>query len=392
MITRCLELSPNESFFLLGSRAVGKKTLIDSFPHFNSAFCINLLLSDEKKLYTHNPSHLRDIINALPNDITHVIIHELQKIPLLIDIMAELLHSSPKYFILTSSNIRELKFASPNLLTGNPIIHNLLPFTYLELKKSMTLKNALRWGLLPTIVELKSPDEKVAYLSHYAETYLQHEIIDENIIADTEAFKRFIELVAYFNGEIIKYKKIARDCQADKKSVRNYFIVLVDTFMGFFLVPFKQSFRGHQRETPKFYFFDAGVARAFAKQLSSPIRENTHYISRAFTSFIITQCKHLAAYYHRDYRLTYFRTKEENEIELVVERLDKPLVFITINSSKCITEKHLATLKEVTKYYWDAEAVCFSREEHIRMHNNITIYPWAEGIKKYFGDFTTSPT
>jgi len=143
-------------------------------------------------------------------------------------------------------------------------------------------------------------------------------------------------------------------------------------------------YKGISTKTPKFYFFDTGVVRALQSQLSVPLTEQTSAYGNIFEHFMILQCKQLASYANNEYRFSYLATKDGAEIDLVVERPGKKILFIEIKSSKNVEARHLKTLHTMAKDYGECEAVCFSRDTFIKQLDGITVYPWQEGLKRYF--------
>lgn len=97
-----------------------------------------------------------------------------------------------------------------------------------------------------------------------------------------------------------------------------------------------------------------------------PLMESTSAFGDVFEHFIINQCIQLASYRHRNYRFTYLATKDDAEIDLVVER------------------RHLSTLKTLAQDFGDCEAICLSRDQYIKDIDNVRVYPWTVGVKKYF--------
>ena len=70
---------------------------------------------------------------------------------------------------------------------------------------------------------------------------MKEEVWSEQLIKKIEPFRRFLEVSAQCNGKIINYSNIARDVGVDDKTVFEYFLILEDTLLGFFLEPFQHS-------------------------------------------------------------------------------------------------------------------------------------------------------
>jgi predicted AAA+ superfamily ATPase len=176
---------------------------------------------------------------------------------------------------MTGSSARKLKRGGANLLAGRAFVYHLFPFSFVEVGEMFDLEKALNWGMLPQIFATRTNDDRVRFLQAYAYTYLKEEIAAEQIVRKLGPFRRFLEVAAQCNGKIINYAKIASDVGVDDKTVKEYFLTLEDTLIGFFLEPFQHSFRKRLSHKPKFYFFDLGVTKALARTLTVELRPST---------------------------------------------------------------------------------------------------------------------
>jgi len=385
VLNRLIQLPKNKSLFLFGARGVGKSTLLrHSFPEEQSLW-INLLSTDDESRFSRHPEELAAIARALPPQKKYIIIDEIQKIPKLLDIVHLLIEEKlPVYFIMTGSSARKLKRGGANLLAGRAFVYHLFPFSFLEMRESFHLHNVLERGSLPAVMQYSNHEECYQFLQAYAHIYLKEEIWSEQFIKNLDPFRRFLEVAAQMNGKILNYASIARDVGVSENTVKDYFSLLEDTLIGFFLEPFHHSFRKRLRAAPKFYFFDIGVTRTLARLLSISLREGTSMYGETFEHFIILECMKLADYYSLDYRFSYLTTRDDAEIDLVVDRPGQPHLFIEIKSSREVLPQSLNTLRQLARDFKHCEAVCFSQDSYIKKYDDITIYPWQEGIKKFF--------
>lgn len=384
MYSRLQTLTQTHHLFLFGPRGAGKSTLLQaSFPKETTLY-LDLLSYEIEDRLSKNPQVLMEIVHALPENITHVVIDEVQKIPRLLDVVHQLIEEKQKIFVLSGSSARKLKHGGANLLAGRAFVYNLYPFSFIELNDTFDLNLALHFGTLPKSVELTTAQEKQQYLISYAHTYLKEEIVAEQWVRNLDPFRRFLEVSARCNGKIINYANIARDVGASEKTVKDYFEILNETLIGFLLEPFHHSFRKRLSQKPKFYYIDTGIVRSLTRSLSLPLQERTSAYGDAFEHYIILECLRLASYFKPEYRFSYLKTKDDAEIDLVVDRPGLPHLFIEIKSSNFVDEIQLNTLKSLAKDFGNCEAVCFSQDPYARQLETITIYPWMEGIKRYF--------
>ncbi len=389
-IQRLLKLSKHHSLLLFGARGTGKSTLLyQNFPE-EKTLRIDLLEAEMEMRLSQNPDELRQIVHALPEEITHVIIDEVQKIPKLLDIIHLLIEEKSstkkkKIFVITGSSERKLKRGGANLLAGRAFEYHLFPFSFIELGKKFDLSNALNYGLLPKIQEFEdSKEDKEKFLITYAHTYLQQEIIAEQVVRNLNPFRRFLEVSAQCNGKIINYRNIALDVGVNEMTVKQYFEILEDTLIGFFLESFQHSFRKRLSHKPKFYYFDVGVARALARQLSLSVLPGNSYYGEVFEHHVILECWKLAKYFKPEYRLSYLQTKDDAEVDLVVERPGEKYLFIEIKSTNNVKQEQLKGFQRLARDFGECESVCFSCDPYAKQVNEILVIPWQEGVKQFF--------
>jgi uncharacterized protein len=388
MFSRLRRFSKKHSFFLFGPRGTGKITLLRE--RFDKRECLWLDLLDtsvEDRFY-RNPGDLYAIVKALPNEITYVVLDEIQKVPKLLDEVHRLIEETDKIFVLTGSSARKLKHGGVNLLAGRAFVYHLHALSCFELKGEFSLDQALHWGTLPKIFSLKQDSEKSEFLRSYADIYLKEEIWSEHVIRKLQPFRRFLEVAAQCNGKIINYANIARDVGVDDKTVREYFQILEDTMIGFFLEPHHNSFRKRLVEKPKFYFFDPGVVRSLSRRLSVPLTPKTAAYGEAFEHFILLEFIRLGSYFQSDYRFSFVRTSSDVEIDLMVERPGKPHLCIEIKSSDTIDEMDIKPFLKLTEDIPNCEAIVLSQDRFMKKFGHVTCYPWKQGIEQYFPEIS----
>lgn len=346
---------------------------------------IDLLKPDEEERLIKNPSDLIAQIQGLEPAVSWVIVDEIQKIPKLLDVVHFCIEKHQKKFALTGSSARKLKRGSANLLAGRAFVHRFFPLTHLELGKTFDVHQALQWGTLPKIFHLQDPQDKIRYLRSYSQIYLKEEIVAEQIIRKLEPFRLFLEIAAQQNGEIVNFSNIARDVGVDTVTVQSYFQILEDTLMGFLLHPFHQSIRKRQRTNPKFYFFDAGVKRALAGQLTVDLQDQTYDFGKIFEHLVIVESIRFNDIFEKDYRFSYLRTKDSAEIDLIIERPGLPTALVEIKSSLHVDERDVRTLTAFQKDWKSpVEAYCLSRDSIPKVIDEVHLLPWQMGLKKIF--------
>jgi len=382
---RLLDVNITESLLLLGPRGTGKSTYLRERLRTTPAFWINLLLPKTEDAYARDPERLIREVTALPDKMTHIVIDEIQKVTPLLDVVHELIETTHKTFVLTGSSARKLKAGSANLLAGRALVHHLYPLTSNELGSTFDLSTAMKFGTLPRIWNLKTDSARRKMLETYALTYLNEEIRAEQVVRNLDPFRKFLEVAAQMNGRVINFSAISDDVGVDEKTVQNYFQILEDTLVGFFIEPFHTSVRKKISKSPKFYFFDTGVKRALARQLTLDLVSSTYEFGDLFEHFVILEINRWVSYSGNQFSLNYLRTYEDAEIDLVVQRPGKSLLLVGIKSTDSVQRKHLKQLVALGQDFpGTPELLCLSNDPGSQVMENVLCLHWQQGLKRFF--------
>jgi predicted AAA+ superfamily ATPase len=314
-----------------------------------------------------------------------VLIDEVQKLPKLLDIVHHLIEETDVHFALTGSSARKLRRKGVDLLAGRASVYHLYPFSSQELGETFSLQQALEWGSLPAVVNAQSNAERQEFLQAYTHTYLKEEIAEEQAVRQLEPFRRFLSVAAQSNSKIINYKKIADDVGTSAVTVKTYFSILEDTLLGFLLDPFHESIRKSQRQSPKFYFFDTGVERALSRSLDVPLKEGTYAYGSTFETFFINEVIKCKDSFRRDYALSYLRTKDDAEIDLIIERNPADRILIEIKSSTRVQQSDSKNLNAFATSIKHSKALLISQDPNLKRFDAVTAMHWQQGLKEIFG-------
>ena len=370
-----LDLPKGQSAFLWGARSTGKSTFLKQ--KFPTSIYYDLLNTDVLNKLRIRPALLREELNLQSKERLQypIIIDEVQKVPPLLDEVHWLIENKGLSFILCGSSARKLKRGAANLLGGRAWKFTFYPLTFPEIK-DFDLLRALNQGLIPSIYQ--SNYHKRAFRA-YVDLYLKEEIQAEGLVRNLPGFARFLDLVGFSNTELLNYKKIATDCGVDAKTVKEYYTILLDTLIGYYVYPFSNNEKRQVlSSTPKFYLFDVGVGSYLSKQPVVELRGSA--AGNAFEHYIFMELMAYIGLHELEYKIHYWRTKTGHEVDFVTEDGQVAIeVKISDNPRK-------ADYKGLLTYCSDhkprlAIVVCLVDEAR-KTSDNICILPW----KKFLHD------
>jgi predicted AAA+ superfamily ATPase len=382
MIARELNILTGNSFLLFGSRGTGKTRLLKELFSKTSAMWIDLLDPHQEYQFNRRPELLRQRISELQSEPEWVVIDEVQRAPKLLDIAHQLIESTKIKFALTGSSARKLRRGGANLLAGRAFVYHLYPFTWTELGSEFSLEETLLWGALPKTLSLKTDEERELFLSSYVDTYLKEEVVAEQLVRNVTPFRTFLDLTGQLNGEPINYAKLSREVRADDTTIRTYFEILEETLIGFRLPSFDKSVRKQQLQSPKFYLFDLGIKRAIDRFSIVKLIPGSSLYGQAFEHFIILEAVRRNEYRRKRAKLSYLRTKDGLEVDLVIEKPGQPPIFVEIKATDNIETIELGGFERLISADKGITGLVLSRDKRPFSRGAIRFMPWQEGLKE----------
>ena len=370
-----LEKYDGLSVFLWGARQTGKSTFLKKT--YSDSLYIDLLLSQEFKRYLDSPEQFRQRCIANHQN-KPVIVDEIQKLPELLNEIHWMIENENISFILSGSSPRKILRKNENLLGGRAIRLELYPLSFVEIPDFDILR-AFNNGLLPRMYDSNNAS---VLLEAYVGSYLEDEIIAETKIRNAEIFSRFLSKAAFANGEFVNYTNIAQDCGVASSTIKEYYQILEETLLGSFVPSFQKKPKRRVVLTPKFYFFDIGIANYLLKR--KHIEWGTLDAGHTFEHYIYMELKAYAQYSGKKFPIHYWHTSSQLEVDFI---LGDHECAIEVKANDNVNNKHFKGLKAFAEEYTVKKQIIVSNDPYIRQANDILIYPWRVFLEKlWFGE------
>ncbi len=367
-------LLKKKSFFLFGPRTTGKSTLI-GLQLANGTPIIDLLDSEIYLRLSAKPYELKSLIVQHPNH-SVVVIDEIQRVPELLNEVHRMIEQDKIRFLLTGSSARKLKKGYVNLLAGRAWTAELFPLTSFEIPH-FNLSRYLRYGGLPAVYLSDEPDEE---LSAYVNTYLKEEIQAEALVRKIPAFSRFLQTSALTSGHMLNFSEVASDAGIPVTTVREYYQILEDTFLGFLLPSWVKSVKRKAISTAKFYYFDIGVKNTLAR--IQAIEPKSDLYGQAFEHFIAMELRAYLSYRRKRIEMSYWRSKHGHEVDFILG--DE--IAIEVKSTNKTSDKHFKGLKILAEEDICKRYILISHDKINRKDDQFEALYWGKFLSLLWGD------
>ncbi|MEX2444288.1 MAG: AAA family ATPase [Alkalispirochaeta sp.] len=301
----------SRSVFLFGPRQTGKTTLLRQ--RYPDAFWVNLLDGRQFLKYSAEPWRLAEETTALTAG-SIVVIDEIQRLPVLLNEVHDLIETRDFRFVLTGSSPVKLRRGGVNLLGGRARLRYLSPLVFPEIPE-WDLHQIVVTGTLPSVYLSDEPWED---LRSYAGLYLQHEVQAEGLVRGIDGFSRFLHTAAHSAGRQIVFEQTASDAQVPARTVREYFGILEQTLIGRMVAPYQPAASTSRKPVArgKFFFFDVGVVQALTGRRT--VAAGTPEYGSAVEQYLFTELEAWVRYQRLDAAVTFWRTVGEREVDFVI--------------------------------------------------------------------------
>ena len=238
-----------------GPRQSGKTTLCrTTFPNLKY---VNLEAPDQRDFAESDP---RGFLSQLGEG---AIIDEVQHVPALLSYLQVLADEIGRngLFVLTGSEQFSLSRAISQSLAGRTALLRLLPFSLAERQRvgaSDSIDDIIYSGFYPRILD-HGLDPRQA-LGDYFETYVERDVRRLGEIRNLSSFRRFVRLCAGRVGQLVNLSSLGSDAGVSHTTAREWLTVLEASYVIFQLPPFHANIRKRLVKSPKFYFYDVGLA------------------------------------------------------------------------------------------------------------------------------------
>jgi len=197
-------------------------------------------------------------------------------------------------------------------------------------------------------------------------------------IQDESAFIRFVRAAASLSGEMLNLSTMAEICGKDIKTVRAWLSVLESSGIVYLLEPYYNHFSKRLVKTPKLYFLDTGLACWLLGWNTPEQLINGAMWGHIFENFVFAEI--LKSYYNDGIvkpPLTYYRDKDKNEIDLLIED-GNTLYPVEIKTTSDPTKSMVNAFKRLNsipnKKVGTGAVICMAKE-CLPLTNNIWAIP-----------------
>jgi predicted AAA+ superfamily ATPase len=310
---------------ITGPRQVGKTTLAKQLQKFllKDVVYIDLESSSDYALMNEAELYLQEQEDKC------IIIDEIQRNRSLFPLLRSLVDKNrkPGRFIILGSASPDLIRDSSESLAGRIAYLNLMPFSLTEIPDNISMSNHWLKGGFPEALFASDNYFTNKWYENFIKTYIERDLPLLGLQTNPIKLEKIVRMAASLHGQVLNYSTIARSVDFSVPNVIKIINILENAYLLIALPPFFMNTNKRLVKSPKMYIRDSGILH-FLTNINSYNELTTNYLlGVSWEGYVIEQIRNNL---DSQFRLSYYRTQDQAEIDLIIEKGTKIISCIEI--------------------------------------------------------------
>lgn len=385
-------LADTRVVLITGPRQAGKTTLARQFSGADRPY---ITLDDAGALSAARADPVGFI-----RGIEQTVIDEVQRVPELMLAIKESVDrdDTPGRFLFTgSANIATVP-AVADSLAGRMATISLLPFAQSEIHATPgrlldrlfageepavdgdavfgdeLLTIVLRGGY-PEALRRSTSARRTAWLEDYVAQILDRDVRDIANIDQLERLPRLLEVLAEHAGQLVNHSSFGGALGLSSVTAQKYVAILERLFLVKTLAPWSSNRLSRLIKTPKLHFLDSGLLATLREDEEEALRKDRSRFGALLESFVVSELLKLSSWSERRLTLSHYRTKDQDEVDVVIEDRRGRIIGIEVKASATVRPQDFRGLRQLQ----DAVGDRFVRGLVLHDHDRVT--PFGEKLQ-----------
>jgi predicted AAA+ superfamily ATPase len=181
--------------------------------------------------------------------------------------------------------------------------------------------------------------DPVRYLNDYIQTYLEKDIVLSAGIQKVAAFSKALGLLAARTGTPFNASQIAAVCGVKSVTIQEWTSALEKNLIVQLIPGYHSNINKRLIKEPRLYFLDTGLCSRLQGWSTAEPLLNSPQIGLLFETMVLGEVVRTRDHFLKDWRIFYWRTKEGEEVDFLVQSPIGKIVAIEVKMSMSAASK-----------------------------------------------------
>ncbi len=349
---------------MVGPRQAGKTTLARLYASPDRPY---ITLDDPATL-----AAARSDATGFVRGLKQAVIDEVQRAPDLLLAIKESVDKDPtpgRFLLTGSTNLMAMPLVADSL-AGRLEVITLLPFAQAELAGTPgnlldllfdgadlpgvvsplvadDLMACVLQGGYPEALRRTSASRRQDWLQDYVALILDRDVRDIANIDQLDRMPRLLDVLAAHAGQLVNHSSYGAALGLTTPTAQKYVGILERLFLLRQVPPWSHNAVSRLTKTPKLHFLDTGLLAALRDTTASQLQKDRTTYGPLLENFVVSEILKLITWSDKRVRVSHFRTKEQDEVDLVLEDRRGRIIGIEVKASATVRPQDLRGLRQL---------------------------------------------
>jgi hypothetical protein len=209
------------------------------------------------------------------------------------------------------------------------------------------LTEAVLTGGYPEMLIRRDPARRQAWARQYLNSIVQRDVQDIADIEKTDSVSRLLQLLAHHSGQLLNFAQLGGQIGIDGKTAGKYVTILEQLFLLRRVEPWSRNRLKRLIKTAKLHFLDSGLLAAVLAASGERLAGQRSAFGPLLEAFAFSELAKQIEWHPDPCALYYYRDKDKDEVDFVVESNAGEVVGIEIKAAATVTGADFKGLRKL---------------------------------------------
>ena len=158
---------------------------------------------------------------------------------------------------------------------------------------------------------------------------------------------KLLSVLAEHSGQLANYTGIGAALDLNHVTTQKYVRVFESIFIVHTLQPWFTNWLKRLTKSPKLHFLDAGLLAAMRDVSPDTVQKDETAFGPILEAFVFSELRKIASWGEQRCAFSYFRDKDKNEVDIVLENRRGEVVGIEVKSSATVSANDFSGMRKL---------------------------------------------